>query len=284
MLECAQMPSRAFVVSFTLFFVLFTVSAASLQTPDQPYRLTDREVGRLLDRIKNKTEGFRQALKKSLKQVGATDRHDINAYVKSFGQETKRLDDHFKHHKSTATDVDSVLQRGLRIDSFMSMHPLDHVTQAAWDTLRSDLGLLAGAYNIRWQWRRDRQMTPSDLPYRVSDREVEALIHRIESRSDVFRKTLDTALDKSRFDGTRREDEINSFVKGFYQETKKLHEHFDSHKSTSADVRDLLDRGTNINQFVVRYRLTAEVRTRWTELQASLDELATLYSVDWRWN
>src|SRR5258706_13489824 len=180
----------------------------SAQVAGQPYRISDREVSRLLDRIKSKTNTFRESLKKALNKsrLDRTQREEnINDYVKAFEEETKRLDDHFDHHKSTVADVDSVLQRASRIDTFMTLHPLDARVQGDWATLRADLELLANAYNISWQWSREWRTPPFvELPYRISDKQVEEIIHRIESQSDAFRKSLDRALDKSRLDGTRR--------------------------------------------------------------------------------
>ncbi len=266
--------------------IALPLSAAG-QVVGQPYRISDREVTRLLDRIKNKTGGFRQSLKNALNQsrLDRTRREeDINAFVKAFEEDTKRLDDHFDHHKSTVADVDSVLQRAARIDTFMTVHPLDARTETAWATLRSDLELLASAYNISWRWGGELRTPPfAEAPYRISDKEVEDVIHRLESQSDKFRKSLDRALDKSRFDGTRREDDINAFVKDFYKETKTLHDHFDSHKSTSGDVQTVLDRAAQIDQFMRRNKLKKDAQKDWTVLRAYLDELARVYSVTWRW-
>lgn len=279
---------RRIFFSAAILLALATVSLnANAQVVGQPYRISDREVERLLDRIKNKTGGFRQSLKNSLNKsrLDRTQREDdINAFVKAFEEDTKRLDDHFDHHKSTVADVDSVLQRAQRIDTFMARRPLDQRTQAAWDTLRSDLGQLAAAYNISWQWGGGPFDRPiSDLPYRVTDKEVEDVIHHVESQSDKFRKSLDSALDKSRFDGTRREDDINAFVKDFYKETKTLHDHFDSHKSTTSDVQTVLDRAAQIDGFMRRNRLKKDAQKDWTVLRAYLDELAQIYNVTWRW-
>jgi predicted glycoside hydrolase/deacetylase ChbG (UPF0249 family) len=264
------------------------ISNVSGQITDQPYRISDREVARLLDRIKNKTEGFRQSLKNALNKsrLDRTAREDdVNAFVKAFEDETKRLDDHFDHHKSTVADVDSVLQRAARIDTFMTLHPLDARTQAAWATLRSDLEQLAAAYNIHWQWGGEFRTPSAEAPYRINDADVEQIIHRIESQSDEFRKSLDRALDKSRLDGTRREDDINAFVKDFCKETKRLHDHFDSHKATASDVQTVLDRAAQIDQFMRRNRLRNDndARRDWVTLRGYLDELARIYSVNWRW-
>src|SRR5258705_339148 len=121
-------------------------------------------------------------------------------------------------------------------------------------------------------------------PYRITDREVEKIIHRIEQQSDKFRSALDSALDKSRFNGSTREDDINAFVKDFYKETKPLRDHFDHHKSTGADVQSVLDRASRIDEFMSRNRLKKkEAEREWSSLKQNLDELARVYSVNWRW-
>jgi predicted glycoside hydrolase/deacetylase ChbG (UPF0249 family) len=283
------MRTKLILLACTLATMMALVVSAGAQVTGQPYRISDREVARLLDRIKSKTNTFRGDLKKSLNKSRldrSQSEENINDYVKAFEEETKRLDDHFDHHKSTVADVDSVLQRAARIDTFMIRHPLDARVQGDWATLRADLELLANAYNISWQWGGDWSTTPLvELPYRVSDKQVEELIHRIEAQSDIYRKSLDTALDHSRLDGTRQEDDINAFVKEFTKETRQLHDHFDSHKSTASDVQTVLNRAAQIDQFMRRNRLQRdrEAQRDWLQLRSYLDELARLYSVNWRW-
>lgn len=283
------MRTKLILIAGSIVTLVAISASAATQVTGQPYRISDREVSRLLDRIKSKTNTFRDSLKKALNssRLDRTQREEnINDYVKAFEEETKRLDDHFDHHKSTAADVDSVMQRAARINSFMTLHSLDARSQGDWATLRTDLGLLANAYSISWQWGSEFRTPPFvDLPYRVNDKQVEELIHRIESQSDQFRKSLDAALDQSRLDGTRREDDINAFVKEFYKETKQLHDHFDSHKSTSADVQTVLNRAAQIDQFMRRNRLKRDqdAKREWAQLRGYLDELAGLYRVNWRW-
>jgi len=263
---------------------LVTSSLAQLQ----PYRVSDREVAKLLDQIKKESDRFRKGLKDALNKsrFNSTEREaDINAYVKDFEEQTKRLKDNFDAHRSTTGDVDAVLIRGARIDAFMSRYPLTPRAQGDWSALRGDLEVLASTYNVSWRWGGELGPVVSGLPYRITDKEVEAIIHRIENQSDTFRKSLDAALDKSRLDGTRREDDINSFVKEFYKETKQLHENFDSHKSTANDVRTVLDRAAQIDQFIARNRLRndRDAQRDWAKLRTHLDELARVYSVSWRW-
>lgn len=283
------MRTKVFLFILSLAASLAMVPSTEAQLAGQPYRISDREVARLLDRVKSKSGTFRGSLKKALdkSRIDRSQREDdINAYVKAFEEETRRLEDHFDDHKSTAADVESVLNRAGRIDAFMVRHPLDARVQGDWATLRADLKLLAGAYNVNWQWGREWSPPPViELPYRIDDKQVEEIIRRIEDQSDVFRKSLDAALDQSRWDGTRREDDINNFVKEFYQETKRLHDHFDGHRSTASDVQAVLNRAAQIHQFMRRNRLRNDqaAQKEWVTLRKYLDELAQVYQVTSRW-
>jgi archaellum component FlaC len=261
---------------------------ASAQITGQPYRISDREVAKLLDQIKKESNNFRNSLKDALNRTRPDDtrrENDVNAYVKDFEEQTKRLDDNFDNHKSTVADVDSVLSRAARIDQFMTRHSLTTRAQGDWSALRADLDRLASTYSVSWRWGGELGPIVSNLPYRITDKEVEELIHRIESQSDAFRKSLDSALDRSRLNNTRREDDINAFVKDFYKETKRLHDNFDHHKSTANDVRTVLDRAAQIDQFMRRNRLRndREALRDWVQLRTLLDELAGVYNVSWRW-
>src|SRR5262249_30141282 len=109
-------------------------------------------------------------------------------------------------------------------------------------------------------------------PYRLNDREVEQIIKRIEKQSDRFRSSLDSSLDKSRFNGTSAEDDINAFVKSFYQETKRLRDHFNGHKSASSDVEAVLQDAARIDGFMRRYPLTSRAQEDWATLKTYLDE------------
>jgi len=102
--------------------------------------------------------------------------------------------------------------------------------------LRADLDRLASTYNVSWRWGGELDPVVSSIPYRITDKEVEELIHRIEKQSDTFRHSLGFSAGPQCLNNTRREDDINAFVKEFYKETKRLHDNFDHHKSTANDV------------------------------------------------
>ena len=287
---------RLFLVAFLCVCSALLVTITKGQVVGQPYRLSDKDVEKIIRRIEQQSDHFRSSLDSALDKSrfnGSNREDDINSFVKDFYQETKKLRDRFDHHKSTAPDVESVLDRAARIDDFMRRYPLSSRAQEDWSTLKSYLDELATAYNVSWHWVGYESNAPAGrypsgttvgMPYRVSDREVEKILKSIEQQSDRFRSALDSSLDKSRLDGTREEDDINRFVKEFYEQTKTLRDHFDHHKSTSADVESVLERAGHIDSFISRNPLRKNDAAReWARLRSNLDELANVYNVGWQW-
>jgi hypothetical protein len=292
------MLQRLFVVPILcVCFVLLLSTTTNAQVTGQPYRLNDKEVEKILRRIEQQSDRFRSSLDSALdkSRLNGTNREDdINSFIKDFYEQTKRLRRQFNSHKSAGPDVQAVLDRAARIDEFMSRRRLGSKAESDWSTLKTNLDELASAYNVSWRWESYRSEYPvqtqpivtpvGDIPYRVSDKEVEKILKRIEQQSDRFRSALDSSLDKSRFDGTRQEDDINRFVKEFYEQTKRLRDRFNDHKSTSADVQSVLDRAASIDSFMRRNRLRKNNAMReWTQLRSNLDELAQVYNVGWQW-
>jgi hypothetical protein len=272
------------------------VSSARAQVVGQPYRLNDKDVERILRRIEQQSDRFRSSVDSSLDKSrfnGTNREDDINSFIKDFYEQTKRLRDRFDSKRSAAADVEAVLDRSARIDDFMRRNRLSSKAEEDWAALRNNLDELAAAYNVAWRWEgytaapgivEPAGTTVAGVPYRVSDREVERTLKQIEQQSDRFRSALDASLDKSRFDGSREEDDINRFVKEFYERTKTLRDHFDHHKSTSADVQDVLDRAASIDSFLRRNPLRRNDAMReWDRLRGNLDELAQVYNVTWSW-
>ena len=57
---------------------------------------------------------------------------------------------------------------------------------------------------------------------KISDQDLKDLLARIDTDTDRFAKTADKAMDKSGFDGTSREDELNKHLKNFQKATEAL--------------------------------------------------------------
>lgn len=289
------MRMKSSLIALVFVITCFGVaSVAHAQVVGQPYRLSDKEVERILHRVENQANNFRRSLDAALdrSRLDGTNREDdINAFIKNFDEQTKRLHDRFDDHKSVAADVEAVLNSAASIDQFMRRQPLSERAQNDWSTLRGSLDDLAQAYSVTWRWETVAVVgpttvvtaTPVGLPYRLTDKEVEQILHRIEEQSGKFRSSLDSALDRSRLNDTDREDDINAFIREFDQEVKRLHDRFDDRKSVAADVQSVLGRAARIDSFMRRRGLTEKAQNEWSALRANLDQLAEAYNVVWRW-
>jgi hypothetical protein len=121
-------------------------------------------------------------------------------------------------------------------------------------------------------------------PYRLTDRAMQQVIRRIEVRANRFKASLDRALDRSRLDQTRREDNINQLVSEFELASNQLRGNFNRRESTMADVRMVLERAAWIDRFMQRHRMQAAAERDWRLLRNDLNSLATAYQLAWNWH
>ena len=122
-----------------------------------------------------------------------------------------------------------------------------------------------------------------DAPYRISDKEVQKVMKQLKKDTEKFRKSLDSSLDKSRLDGTNREDNINEFLEDYEKATERLYERFKDNKSVGTDVEAVLDGAARIDQFMTRHSPTAKAERDWSAVRQDLRRLAEAYNVSWRW-
>lgn len=122
-----------------------------------------------------------------------------------------------------------------------------------------------------------------DTPYRLNDKEVKKLMAQLKKDTGKFRKSFDSSLDKSRLNGSNREDDINRFLKNYEDATERLYSRFKDNKSVGSDVEAVLDGAAEIDQFMTR-RLASEQAARdWDAVRQDLRRLAEAYNVSWRW-
>lgn len=113
-------------------------------------------------------------------------------------------------------------------------------------------------------------------------RSVESAIDRVKSRADNFRDALDGALDNSRYDGRRREDNILSVADNFERAANRLDDRFDDRRNSNrnnSDVRNLLQLGSQLDSFVYNQgrRLDRRVESEWSVIRNDLQTIAYAY-------
>lgn len=247
-------------------------------------RVNDRQVETIIRNVETRSDTFRRSFDAALDRSrldGTYTEDSVNEYVKSFEEATNTLRSRFNGRTAVASDVDNVLNRAAMIDRFLRTNLKQGRVQSDWIQLRNGLQRLANAYNVALNLN-GRVLTPltvaAQVPYRVSDLQVQTLLNRIETRSDTFRANFDRALDRSRLNETNREENVNEFVKDFENMTDVLRRRFDDRTSVDADVSNVLVRASRIDDFMKR-NLRRETRTQnaWRNLRTDLNLLSNYY-------
>ena len=142
------------------------------------------------------------------------------------------------------------------------------------------LHLVTSAQVYEPWWRRGRDNS-SDRRYGY-DRGLRDAIRRVESRSDDFQSHLDRALDRSRYDDSRREDRINDTAREFRDAARRLKDRFnerDPYRAES-DARNLVRLGSRISRFMSRARVDSRTASDWSEISSNLRVIADAYRIN----
>jgi hypothetical protein len=113
--------------------------------------------------------------------------------------------------------------------------------------------------------------------------DVKRILKRLEEDTDRFSKSLDDALDHSSLNGTRSEDEINTYVHQFEEATDRLKDRYGDQGAAPNVAREVLGRGQSIDRFMRRNRLGGKAESDWQAVRSDLNLLARIYRINWRW-
>lgn len=191
--------SKSIVSVFILF--LFSIVAMSAQAQRQPYhiaavllanaygiswqwnrqtppvnsnpssRLSDSELNELIRRIETGGDALRSSLTDAFDQT----RYDptrsegrMNDAVQGFKKATNQLRNQYDARQPVGVSVQRVLVQAPPIDTYMRNNRLTNRVQNDWATLRGDLNILAGAYNLSANWQNSAPQAPESLNHRLT--------------------------------------------------------------------------------------------------------------------
>jgi len=275
-------------INFTLFTILFSM-ALSVSGQIRPYRVTDRQVRTLIDRIETRTDNYRREIERVFdndRDNGARLREEVTSLVNEFENSTDDLKNNFTSRTSSEKDVREVLNRAAFINTFMRNNRVTTAAQTQWNLIRSDLNTLATYYRVRWNWDTNPSYptNTNNLPYRVTDNQVATLLNRIEARTDTFRRQVDGVFNSDRYDNSKIKEEITSQVNDFENSTDELKNSFTSRRSSVSDAQEVLNRAAYINTFMRNNRVNRPAQSQWNLIRADLNTLADYYRISWNWN
>lgn len=140
------------------------------------------------------------------------------------------------------------------------------------------LPLIASAQG-NYDWGRGRRDN-GRYDDRYGNRTLRDIARRIDDRSRDFQRHLDSALDRSRYDDTRREDNINQIANEF----RNAASHFRNRVGDGRDynrganeAQRLLSIGSRIDRLVSRIRLDSRTQSDWMQIRQDLRALGDFY-------
>lgn len=143
------------------------------------------------------------------------------------------------------------------------------------------LPLIASAQGNYDPWGRDRR----DRDYgrngpRYDNRTLRDAARRLDDRSGDFQRHLDSALDRSRYDNTRREDNINQLAGEFRNAAGRFRNRVgdgrDNYRGAD-EANRLLQLGSRINRVIGRLRLDSRSASDWSQISQDLRLIANIY-------
>jgi hypothetical protein len=145
------------------------------------------------------------------------------------------------------------------------------------------LPLFASAQVNNGSWDRDRRDNDNWRNGRYDSRMLRDVTRRLDDRSGDFQRHLDSALDRSRYDGTRREDRINDIARDFRIAASNLRRSANDGRNlnrSSDEARRVLQLGSRIDQLIGRQRLNSRAASDWAQIRQDLRTIADIYNLN----
>jgi hypothetical protein len=109
---------------------------------------------------------------------------------------------------------------------------------------------------------------------------VERAVERVESNASVLQREVDNRLDRSRLDGTNREDNVNEIFKDLRDAAREVRERVDDGDRPEGSLRRLMDSWRRAEAFINRYpnisrnvqRDIQAMRTSMSQLQDAVND------------
>ena len=112
--------------------------------------------------------------------------------------------------------------------------------------------------------------------------QVKVVIKRVEDRVDNFVSNYDKALDRSRLDGSSRENWLMNRAQDLERATDELSREFDRRDAwieNKAETRSCLNIATDIDRNMRNYRFGSAAEANWNRVRYELNTLADIYNL-----
>ena len=115
---------------------------------------------------------------------------------------------------------------------------------------------------------------------RYDNRYLRDSVHRLRDLSGRFQNDLDRTLDRSRVDGTRREDQLNNLAQDFHRAARDLKDRFDNGRNLNRSANEaqrVLDIGSRLDRIAQRFSYDRRLVSEWMQIRRELNVIADAY-------
>lgn len=118
---------------------------------------------------------------------------------------------------------------------------------------------------------------------RMNYQQMQALLTRLNQRNETFSTNLNAALDRNVVNSGNA-DAARDDLQDYSRAVADFRAKWDSGRANSADARELLDQASRMDSSVQRGRFDNQTVNSWSDVRYELDQLASAYNLNWRWN
>jgi hypothetical protein len=108
-------------------------------------------------------------------------------------------------------------------------------------------------------------------------------VRSLESHTDKFAESLNKALDASKLDGTKTQDQINGFVDQFEEATDKLEQSVEDKNLAPGLYKEVVKRAKVINKAMLKHKLGPEAEADWALVRNDINSLGKSYAIVVKW-
>jgi hypothetical protein len=154
------------------------------------------------------------------------------------------------------------------------------LTVIATALLALSLPSLAAAQGGYDPYGRNRDYRRDDRYGRYDNRYLRDSVHRLRDLSGRFQNDLDRTLDRSRVDGTRREDQLNNLAQDFHRAARDLKDRFDNGRNLNRSANEaqrVLAIGSRLDRIAQRFAYDGRLVSEWMQIRRELNVIADAY-------
>ena len=129
--------------------------------------------------------------------------------------------------------------------------------------------------NNQGDWRRDGVYNNGQYGNNGNYGDMRSIVRNLKNNARELQKHLDRDLDRSRYDGSRREDQLNGLARQFKDAVNRLSESNNGRQDNN--VQRVLELGSQLERPLTRSGLDYHITEVWSEIRGDLRQLSNSY-------